>query len=51
MSVISNSTIVAEINKFTLPSYDAAKVSTHIDISGDLNTVNKKILTYAKARR
>jgi hypothetical protein len=51
MSVASTSTIVAEIDKFTLPSYDAAKGSTLIDISGDLDTVNKKTLAQAKARR
>jgi hypothetical protein len=50
-SVISSSTIVAEIDKFTLPSYDAAKGSTLIDISGDLESVNKKTLAQAKARR
>jgi len=50
-SVVSSSTIVAEIDKFTLPSYDAAKGSTLIDISGDLDKVNKKTLANAKARR
>ena len=50
-SVVSSSTIVAEIDKFTLPSYDAAKGSTLIDISGDLDKVNKKTLAQAKARR
>ena len=50
-SAVSSSTIVAEIDKFTLPSYDAAKGSTLIDISGDLDKVNKKTLANAKARR
>jgi hypothetical protein len=50
-SVASSATIVAEIDKFTLPSYDAAKGSTLIDISGDLETVNRKTLAQAKARR
>ncbi|KAL3809432.1 hypothetical protein ACHAXA_004001 [Cyclostephanos tholiformis] len=51
MSVVSSSAIVAEIDKFTLPSYDAAKGSTLIDISGDLESVNKKTMEQARARR
>jgi C4-dicarboxylate transporter len=42
-SILSSSTVVlAEIEKFTLPSYDASKGSVLIDISSDLQTVNKK---------
>ena len=51
----SSSVIVAEkvdvIDKFTLPSYDAAKGSTLIDINSDLETVNKRTLAQAKSNR
>lgn len=51
-SILSSSTVVlAEIEKFTLPSYDASKGSVLIDISSDLQTVNKKTMTLAKERR
>lgn len=51
----SSSVIVAEkvdvIDKFSLPSYDAAKGSTLIDINSDLETVNKRTLAQAKSNR
>ena len=51
----SSSVMVAEkvdvIDKFTLPSYDAAKGSTLIDINSDLETVNKRTLSQAKSKR
>jgi hypothetical protein len=51
----SSSVIVAEkvdvTDKFTLPSYDAAKGSTLIDINSDLETVNKRTLAQAKSNR
>jgi hypothetical protein len=51
----SSSIIVADkvdvIDKFTLPSYDAAKGSTLIDINSDLETVNKRTLAQAKSKR
>jgi hypothetical protein len=51
----SSSVIVADkvdvIDKFTLPSYDAAKGSTLIDINSDLETVNKRTLAQAKSKR
>ncbi len=51
-SVLSTSTVVlAEIEKFTLPSYDSSKGSVLIDISSDLETVNKKTMAQAKQRR
>ena len=51
-SILSSSTVVlAEIDKFSLPSYDASKGSVLIDISSDLETVNKKTMTLAKERR
>lgn len=48
---ISSSTVIAEVDQFTLPSYDSSKGSTLIDISSDLETVNKKTLQQAKAKR
>ena len=50
-AVASSSTVVAEIEKFTLPSYDSSKGSVLIDISSDLETVNKKTMSLAKERR
>lgn len=51
-SVLSTSTVVlAEIEKFTLPSYESSKGSVLIDISSDLETVNKKTMAQAKQRR
>lgn len=54
-SQFSSSVIVAEkvdvIDKFTLPSYDAAKGSTLIDINSDLETVNRRTLAQAKSNR
>ena len=49
----SSSVIVAVdvIDKFTLPSYNAAKGSTLIDINSDLETVNKRTLAQAKSNR
>ena len=48
---ISSSTVIAEVDQFSLPSYDSSKGSTLIDISSDLETVNKKTLQQAKAKR
>ena len=48
---ISSSTIVAEIDQFSLPSYDSSKGSTLIDLSGELSNVNKKTMDTAKAKR
>ena len=50
---ISSSTIVAgaDIDAFSLPSYDSSKGSTLIDISSDVDKVNKKVLSQAKAKR
>mmetsp|Transcript_24445 Transcript_24445/g.52698 ORF Transcript_24445/g.52698 Transcript_24445/m.52698 type:complete len:206 (+) Transcript_24445:75-692(+) len=50
-TAISSSTIVAEIDQFSLPSYDSSKGTTLIDISGELGNVNKKTLSTAKANR
>eukprot|EP00585_Thalassiosira_rotula_P005041 CAMPEP_0196151524 /NCGR_PEP_ID=MMETSP0910-20130528/33822_1 /TAXON_ID=49265 /ORGANISM="Thalassiosira rotula, Strain GSO102" /LENGTH=190 /DNA_ID=CAMNT_0041414911 /DNA_START=38 /DNA_END=610 /DNA_ORIENTATION=+ len=48
----SSSTIyLAEIEQFSLPSYDSSKGSTLIDITQDVEVVNKKTLQAAKARR
>ena len=48
---ISSSTVIAEVDQFSLPSYDSSKGSTLIDISSDLEKVNKKTLQQAKAKR
>eukprot|EP00584_Thalassiosira_punctigera_P022111 CAMPEP_0172553394 /NCGR_PEP_ID=MMETSP1067-20121228/50613_1 /TAXON_ID=265564 ORGANISM="Thalassiosira punctigera, Strain Tpunct2005C2" /NCGR_SAMPLE_ID=MMETSP1067 /ASSEMBLY_ACC=CAM_ASM_000444 /LENGTH=192 /DNA_ID=CAMNT_0013341571 /DNA_START=81 /DNA_END=659 /DNA_ORIENTATION=+ len=47
----SSTIYLAEIEQFSLPSYDSSKGSTLIDISGDVEKVNKKTLQAAKARR
>lgn len=49
-SAISSSTLVAEIDKFALPSYDTSKGGL-IDLSGELVNVNKQTLSNAKANR
>lgn len=51
-SMLSSSTVVlAEIEKFTLPSYETSKGSVLIDISSDLESVNKKTMAQAKQKR
>lgn len=50
-TAISSSTIVAEIDQFSLPSYDSSKGARIIDMSGELDNVNKKILSTAKGNR
>lgn len=50
-SVSSSSTVVAEIDQFSMPSYDNSKGSTLMDITADIDTVNKKTLAQAKAKR
>ncbi|KAL7536877.1 hypothetical protein ACHAXR_008415 [Thalassiosira sp. AJA248-18] len=50
-TAISSSTIVAEIEQFALPSYDASKGATLIDLNGEVANVNKKTMSAAKARR
>ena len=49
--VSSTSTVVAEIDQFSLPSYDSSKGSTLIDLNGELENVNKQTMSKAKARR
>ena len=51
LPAISSSTVIAEVDQFSLPSYDSSKGSTLIDISSDLETVNKKTMQQAKAKR
>ena len=49
-SAVASSTLsVAEDDQFALPSYDASKGSTLIDLSSEVDRVNQK--TLAKARR
>lgn len=51
---ISSSTITVaeiEIEQFTLPSYDSSKGTRLIDLSSEVETVNKKTLATAKAKR
>jgi len=50
-TVSSTSTVVAEIDQFSLPSYDSSKGSTLIDLNGELENVNKQTMSKAKARR
>lgn len=50
-SMLSSSTVLAEIDKFTLPSYETSKGSVLIDISSDLESVNKKTMAQAKQKR
>lgn len=50
-AAISSSTIVAEIDQFSLPSYDASKGSKLIDLNGEVENVNKQTMAKAKARR
>ena len=47
----SSSIYVAEIEQFALPSYDASKGTTLIDLNAEVENVNKKTLSKAKARR
>jgi len=48
---VSSSTVVAEIEQFSLPSYDASKGTKLIDLNDEVANVNKKIMTTAKAKR
>mmetsp|Transcript_22943 Transcript_22943/g.39257 ORF Transcript_22943/g.39257 Transcript_22943/m.39257 type:complete len:182 (-) Transcript_22943:304-849(-) len=50
-TTVSSSIYVAEIESFTLPSYDSSKGTTLIDLSGEVASVNKKTLQTAKAKR
>ena len=48
---ISSSTMVAEIEQFSLPSYDSSKGTRLIDLNDEVASVNKKTMATAKAKR
>lgn len=49
--IASSTSTIAELDQFSLPSYDSSKGSKLIDLSSEVETVNKKSLAQAKARR
>ena len=50
-SLSSQAAFAADIEEFALPSYDSSTGSRLVDISSELETVNKQTLTRAKAKR
>mmetsp|Transcript_20554 Transcript_20554/g.37084 ORF Transcript_20554/g.37084 Transcript_20554/m.37084 type:complete len:183 (-) Transcript_20554:321-869(-) len=47
----SSTIYLAEIDQFSLPSYDSSKGSKLIDLNSEVDTINKKILSDAKGKR
>jgi len=46
-----NIAMAADIEEFTLPSYDSSKGSTLMDINSELENINKDTLSKAKSKR
>lgn len=46
-----NNALAADIEEFTLPSYDSSKGTTLIDINSELGNINKDTLSKAKSKR
>ncbi|KAL3782707.1 hypothetical protein HJC23_012226 [Cyclotella cryptica] len=50
-TILPSSSSTTTLDQFTLPSYDAAKGSTLIDLNAEVQDVNKKTMATAKAKR
>ncbi|KAL9186230.1 hypothetical protein ACHAXT_005468 [Thalassiosira profunda] len=51
ISLLSSTPAFAAIDEFSLPSYDSSKGTSLIDLNSEVESVNKKTMAKAKAKR